>query len=374
MRLVATKYLQPGMTLHKAVTNDKDQVLLNEGVPLTNRMILRLQELGITFVYIADSRTSDIKSKNTVSDQTQKQAIRTIESNFKEIKDGKNINYASILQQSTKGFRSVVQSILSELKGSKELLSLLSEVMIYDHYIFSHSFNVTLYSLSIGMELKLKEKQLEVLGLGAMLHDVGKMMISTDILMKPGRLTEEEFTEMKKHTVYGYKLIKDLPNVSLLSAHCALQHHERLDGSGYPRAIKGPDIHLFGKILAVADVFDAVTSNRSYRPAMLPHEGLEMLYSGSGKHFDADIIKAFRKSIVIYPEGLSVTFHDGRSGVVIRQNPGFCDRPVIRILEKNDQPIENPYEVDLSKELDMMIVKCSTTVGEDMQKQKETTV
>ncbi|MBM7661440.1 HD-GYP domain-containing protein (c-di-GMP phosphodiesterase class II) [Bacillus mesophilus] len=358
MRLVSTKYLKPGMILDKAVFNEKGNILINQGIPLTSGMIRRLQELGITFLYIADRRTKDIKSKNTVSDKIHNKSIKSIENTFKQIKSGKPIEHAYILEKSTKEFKGVIHSVLSELKGSKELLSLLSEVMIYDHYIFSHSFNVTLYSLKIGMELKLKEKQLEALGLGALLHDVGKMMIPADILSKPGRLTEDEFQEMKKHSFYGYELIKNIPTISLTAAHCALLHHERLDGSGYPRGVKGPDIHLFGKILAVADVFDAVTSNRSYRPAMLPHEGLEILYAGAGKLFDVEIINAFRRAIVVYPEGLTVTLHDGRTGVVARQNTGYCDRPVIRILEEENVIVDS-YEVDLTKELDLMIVKCS---------------
>ncbi|WP_456277799.1 HD-GYP domain-containing protein [Bacillus sp. AK128] len=368
MRLVSTKYLKPGMILNKAVFNDKGKVLINEGVPLTSRMIKRLHEIGITFLYIDDRRTKDIHSRNTISDQTHKKAIRTIENTFQKVQAGNSVNQVYILQDSTKEFKGVIHTVLSELKQSGELFSLLADVMIYDHYIFSHSFNVTLYSLTIGLELKLKEKQLEALGIGALLHDVGKMMIPTDILLKPGKLTESEFSEMRKHSLYGYELVKNLPNVPLTAAHCALLHHERLDGSGYPRGITSPDIHLFGKILAVADVFDAVTSNRSYRHAMLPHEGLEILYAGADKLFDADIVKAFRRAIVVYPEGLTVTLHDGRSGVVMRQNAGYCDRPVIRILEENNIEVD-PYEVDLKRELDIMIVKCSTSSNQEDRKE-----
>jgi putative nucleotidyltransferase with HDIG domain len=360
MRLVATEFLRPGMKLNKAILNYKGQVLINEGIPLTDRMIQRLLELGITYIYINDDKTKDIESQNTISDQTQKKAIKTIEKTFKELKMDKNLSNSLVLEKSTKQFTEIIQSIMAELKGNKELLSLLAEVMIHDHYIFSHSFNVTLYSLAIGMELKLKDKQLEALGLGALLHDVGKMMISTDILLKPGRLTGEEYDEIKKHAAYGFELLRNLPNVPLTAAHCAFQHHERLDGSGYPRGITSTDIHIFGKILAVADVFDAVTSNRSYRQAMLPHEGLEILYAGAGQQFEAVIVKAFRKAVAIYPVGLTVTLNNGRTGVVVRQNSGYCDRPVIRILEENNREID-PYEVDLKEKLDMVITKCSIT-------------
>ena len=119
-----------------------------------------------------------------------------------------------------------------------------------------------------------------MIGLGSMLHDIGKIAVSKEILLKPGKLTEEEFQVIKTHTTEGFEMLRNSYSVPLLVAHCAFQHHERLDGSGYPRGIKSKDIHDYAKVIAVADVFDAVTSNRVYRSAMLPHEGLEMLYAG----------------------------------------------------------------------------------------------
>ncbi len=358
MRLVATEFLRPGTKLNKAILNHKGQVLINEGIPMTDRMIRRLEDLGITFVYIDDEHTKDIEIKNSISDKTRKEAIQTIEKTFKELKVGHPMSNALALEKSTKQFTELIRSVMSELKGNKELLTLLSEVMIHDHYIFTHSFNVTLYSLAIGMEIKLNDKQLEALGLGALLHDVGKMLTPKDILVKPGKLTLEEYEEVKKHAVNGFELLRNLPNIPLIAAHCAFQHHERLDGSGYPRGVTSNDIHVFGKILAVADVFDAITSNRVYRQAMLPHEGLEILYAGAGQQFEAVIVKAFRKAVAIYPVGLTVTLSDGRTGVVIGQNQGYCDRPVIRILEVNNQSIE-PYDLDLKEMLDIMITGCS---------------
>ena len=136
-----------------------------------------------------------------------------------------------------------------------------------------------------------------------------------------------------------FNYLKNIHTVSLHVAHCAYQHHERLDGSGYPRGLKDNEIHELGKIIAVADVFDAVTSNRVYRSAMLPHEGLEILYAGAGTKFEIPIVEAFRRAVAIYPNGLSVVLNDGRKGVVSGQNIGIGDRPIIRILEEIDQPL-----------------------------------
>jgi HD-GYP domain-containing protein (c-di-GMP phosphodiesterase class II) len=358
MRLIATESIKPGMKLSKAITNQKGQVLINAGVPLTERMIRRLGDFGITYVYLEDEKTKDVVVHNTISDKTRKEAVDTIEKTFKELKTDELISNSFVIEKATKQFSKVIRSVILELKENKELLTLLSDVMIHDHYIFTHSFNVTLYSLAIGIELKLEDRQLEALGLGALLHDVGKMLIPQNILMKPGKLTLEEYEEVKKHTTNGFNLLRNLPNVPLVAAHCAFQHHERLDGTGYPRGIKGEEIHLFGRILAVADVYDAITTNRVYRQAMLPHEGLEILYAGTGQHFEPQMVEAFRNAVAIYPIGLTVLFNNGKKGIVVKQNPGYCDRPIVRILEEDGIVVE-PYEFDLKERLDVMITNCS---------------
>ena len=147
------------------------------------------------------------------------------------------------------------------LNDNSELLSILSDVCVHDSYIFTHSVNVALYSIAVGMELKLPRNQLEDIGLGALMHDIGKVSVPQEILMKPGKLTDEEFSIIKIHAEEGFDLLRNSHTVPLLVAHCAFQHHERLDGSGYPRGISEKDIHRYAKIIAVADVFDAVTSS-----------------------------------------------------------------------------------------------------------------
>ena len=149
--------------------------------------------------------------------------------------------------------------------------------------------------------------------------------------------------------------MRQLHNVSLLVAHCAFQHHERLDGSGYPRGLKGDEIHPYAKIIAVADVFDALTSNRVYRDAMLPHEALEILYAGSGTLFDANVIQAFRRSVAIYPNGMVVVLSDGRRGIVEKQNKGLTHRPFLRIIAEKGEELAQPYSLDLSVNLDVVI-------------------
>lgn len=362
MRLVSTEFLKPETVLGKTIFNTQQQILLNEGVVLTERMITRLKELGIQYVYIKDARTDHIQPSNTLSEKVRKDSLIAIESAFTDIHKKESIIGSSIiLEKNSKKFIELIRTIMDEIKDHSELLSILSDVHIYDEYIFIHSFNVTLYSLAIGMRLELSQKDLETLGIGAILHDVGKMHVPYDVLMKPGKLTQSEYNEIKKHAEYGFHILKRVGTIPLLVAHCAFQHHERVDGSGYPRGLLDKDIHLFGKIIAVADVFDAVTSNRVYRQAMLPHEGLEILYAGSGTLFDPVIVETFRKAVAIYPLGLNVSLNNKKEGVVSKQNDGMSDRPVITILKEDGKDIDESYELDLKQHLDIMIIGCDTS-------------
>ena len=161
------------------------------------------------------------------------------------------------------------------------------------------------------------------------------------------------------HTEYGFEILRKDPSVSLLSAHCALQHHEKLDGTGYPRGLKGDEIHPYGKILAVADVFDALTSNRPYRKAMLPHEAMEILYGETYTHFDPKYVKTFQRSVATYPVGLTVKLNTGETGVVVHYEMGAPNRPTVRVLnDPTGDSVDKPYEIDLAKHPSIMITEC----------------
>lgn len=360
MRYVATNTVKSGTILARSIYNNKGQILLSEGVTLKEGLIQRLSDIGIHYIYIKDSNTEDICYKEAISRELKTKAIKEIENVFSQVKFDATVPNSIVIENASQNITTLIRELHRELSNNEELLSLLSDVFTYDNYILTHSFNVTLYSLAIGKELGLPVKELETLGMGAILHDVGKMKIPTEILFKQGKLTQEEFEQIKKHPQDGFDMLRNVQTVSLLVAHCAYQHHERLNGSGYPRQIKGDEIHYFAKIIAVADVFDAITSDRVYRGAMLPHNGLEILFAGAGTLFEEKIIKAFRRAIAIYPVGLTVELSDGRKGVVSKQNKHMSERPVVRILEENGQDVP-PYELDLINELSVVISGCDTT-------------
>ncbi|OKL37248.1 hypothetical protein BLL40_06640 [Domibacillus mangrovi] len=365
MRLVAVSSIKEDVKLAKNVFNNKGNVLLKTGATLTTSILNRLQMLGITYVYIEDGRTDDIWIQPVLTEETRREAIQVMTEAFGQVQQDlatESIRFS--FHKIEKKFYSVVRDIIAQIRDRREAIDLLTHLYVHDDYVFSHSLNVTIYTLALSMKMKnLTAKQTEEIGIGAMLHDVGKMIIPSHILKKPSRLTEEEFELVKKHTEYGFELLRKESSLPLTSAHCAWQHHERLNGTGYPRGLKGNEIHVYGKMIGVADVYDAVTSNRVYRRAMLPHEGMEILYAGSGSQFEKDYVEMFRRAIVMYPTGLTVWLNDGRKGVVSRQNEYISDRPLLLILEENGTDVQDPYEVDMTADQTLFITETDTTLS-----------
>jgi HD-GYP domain-containing protein (c-di-GMP phosphodiesterase class II) len=191
--------------------------------------------------------------------------------------------------------------------------------------------------------------------MGVIMHDIGKVLVPKEILNQPGRLSVEDFAEIKKHTTYGFELIRKNRDFSIHSAHVAFQHHEQWSGHGYPRGLKGDQIHELGRIAAVADVYDALVSKRPYRSAMEPYQAYEYICSQSGYHFDPEVVKIFMRHVAVYPTGTGVRLNNGLRGNVIRQNRGCPDRPVVRVIYDGNQPLREPLDLDLSRTLHLMI-------------------
>lgn len=357
MRLISTKALKENMVVGRTIWNDAGHPLLQKNVVITEGIIKRLLALNIMYVYIEDQISEGIVIEETISAEVRNKAIKKIEQSFKTIRFAKGKDATYLLEQHSKVIYSIVDELQSAITENNEMLMILSDAFIYDEYVYQHSLQVTLYSIAIAKELGLSYEEQRLVGLGALLHDIGKMVVPYEILTKPAQLTNEEFEEMKQHTRYGFDILHNLHSISLIVAHCAFQHHERIDGSGYPRGLKGDEIHPYAKIIGVADVFDAITSNRVYRTKKLPSEAIAILENSSGIGFDEKIIEAFKRIVVKYPNGTVVLLSDGHRGVVARQNPQKPARPFIRIFEDKGELLKATYELPLVKYPDIHIIK-----------------
>ena len=357
MRLISTSVLKESMVIGRTIWNEAGLPLLQKEAVITEAIIQRLKTLNIMYVYIEDSISNNIAVEETVSPVVRHKAVSYIRSSFEKVKEAKGKQASFLLDQNSKKIISIVDELLNVISNNKELLMILSDAYIYDEYLYHHSFQVTMYSIAIAKELGYSYEDQRLIGIGALLHDVGKLVIPQDIINKPGELTEEEFEEIKLHTKYGFDILRNLHSVSLFVAHCAYQHHERLDGSGYPRGIKGKEIHPYAKIIGVADVFDAITSNRVYRAKKHPSEALAIIEASSGMGFDKTVVEAFKRVVTKYPNGTVLQLSDMRRGVVARQNPNNPTRPFVRIFEENNQLLAATYEISMEKHPNVHIVK-----------------
>ena len=353
MRLITLDKCEPGIKLGKTIFNENGNILLAEGTELSSGLLKQLKKYKIFTIYVEDEESEGIEIVESIPQELRTEAVNVITEGLNDIASLSTTNGTKIrgmvrTERAIRSFKKVFKDILSCLSENKEALNLLATTKVHDNYVYMHSVNVTIYSTQLAIANGLPLKNIEEIGFGAMLHDLGKLYIAPEILNKPGKLTKEEFEQVKAHSELGFEILRKVHEIPLTVAHCAFQHHEKVDGTGYPRGLKGDEIHKYSKIMAVADVFDAVTSHRVYRPAMLPHTAMELLYAGSGTHFDSRQVQLFKECVAIYPQGVTIKLNDGRSGIVTEYNFKAVGRPVVRIIkDENDQKIA-PYELDLS--------------------------
>ncbi|MGA1846053.1 HD-GYP domain-containing protein [Deferribacter abyssi] len=245
--------------------------------------------------------------------------------------------------------KKVVETFVDSCFKKPHLVVTLSRLKSFDEYTFVHSLNVGILSIVLGKRYGFDVPGLKKLGLGALLHDIGKMKVPDEILNKPGKLTEEEFVIMKKHPVYGYELLKSDPNMTEEALKAVYLHHERADGSGYPLGLKEPQIHLYAKIVSIVDVYDAITSKRVYHDAMLPPKALQTIFSWSEKHFNKILVKFFMEVVGIYPVGTLVLLDTGELAIVFEQNKDDPTRPKVLVITDERKKTTEPYLFDLGK-------------------------
>ncbi|WP_449540159.1 HD-GYP domain-containing protein [Ferdinandcohnia sp. Marseille-Q9671] len=352
MRLINIERCYSGLILGQSIYNEKGTVLLAKGTELTEIYIKKLLKYNVNTIYIDDGVSEGIEIIETFPEALRMEAITKITEGLQTIADIQTskptLQNMMNSSKAIRGFQRVFQDILQTLTENKTALNLLASTKVYDNYLYSHSVNVAIYSCQLALSNGLPLKKVEEIGLGAILHDVGKLSVPLEVLNKPGKLTYEEYEKVKLHSSIGFDFLRKIHEIPVVISHCALQHHERIDGKGYPRGLKGDEIHPYSKIISVADVFDAVTSQRTYRTALLPHMAMELLYSGSGTQFETEQVRLFKDGIAIYPVGITVTLNDGRTGIVSNYNFNAVGRPEIRIIKDEENQEIEPYEIDLA--------------------------
>lgn len=255
---------------------------------------------------------------------------------FAEARLGKAIEAA--------GLAPLVDEIAESVARNPSALLSVARLKARHEYTYMHSIAVCALMINLARRLKLDEALIRDIGMAGMLHDVGKMAVPDSVLNKAGKLTPREFATVKTHPERGHALLKKSGGVPDIALDVCLHHHERVDGSGYPHGLKGDEISLFARMAAVCDVYDAITSNRSYKDAWTPADALANMIEWRG-HFDTAVLGAFIQSIGIYPIGTLVRLSSGRLAVVINENPDDLTRPLVRafysIEDKRHVPLQD---------------------------------
>lgn len=342
------------------VTNDMElarpiyhnnRLLLNEGTKNIHRYATGLNNLGIFSVYIKDSVSDGIEIHDAISEQTHNECRMALASAFHSLEKQGNFHIEKI--------DDALNSIIEDLFSREDILVSLNEISTVSDNTLVHSINTTVLSLLIGKELGLSNSEMKKLSEGAILHDMGKISLDQSILFKSEKLTKEEFEHIKLHPEYGYDMLQKNSLLTESSRQIALQHHERLDGSGYPKGLKSDEIHLFSQIVAIADMFDALTAERCYRKSMSNYNAYKILINDASNHkIDSTLLALLLKNVAIYPNGIVVYLSDGTMGIVKSQNPELPFHPIVRIIKnaKEDGQVAL-YDVDLKKSINLTIIE-----------------
>ncbi len=349
---------RPGYRLAKPIWTETGSILLGVGVELNDRFIDRLTQMGVDYIYVDDNRTTDIVPEDVLQDETRKKSVEVVHKTMTGLMTEAKGKKTAPVKDLGSTFRTLFTDIMTELPNRSDVVVNLINLHVKDGYLFHHAVNVAVLSGVLGIAKGYNRNQLLELGVGALLFDIGMTVFPDNLWLNPTDLTEEQRGRLQKHTEEGYNILRNQYDVSLLSAHCALQHHERFDGTGYPRGLKGGEIHEYAQIVAIADVYDALTSPRPYRKRYSPSEAIEFLYANGNQWFDLDLIRLFCKYIAIYPISSTVQLNTGQLGVVSHIDPLVTHRPIVRIIQEADgKETAAAYEIDLRRHVNITIVQ-----------------
>ena len=332
MRYIKLENCIPGSVLAKHVYGDNGALLLRFGVVVTQKHINALFEVGYPGIYIHDNASSGIEVPEVIDSKTRNAANAAVKGLFSTTKLAEVIKQPSLLRE----LEEIIESITNQIHENENEVHNIVSLKTFDSYTYQHCVDVGILSIILGKALKMSDSTLIELGKAAIFHDIGKMFVPKEILNKPGRLTGEEFALMKKHPELGYECLKYALTQPEIICRGVLLHHEQAEGTGYPKAVKADKIPLFAKIIAVTDVYDAITSKRAYKNAMIASEAYEYIMSNSGRHFDSSIVYLFVRRIAPYPIGGTVVLSNGKKALVVENNPAFMMRPLVKILTDND--------------------------------------
>ncbi len=349
MRLVPINQITNDMVLAQDIFANHDSVspIIRQGANLNQDIVEKLEQHGIMVVFVQDLQEAPItpivnqgplshsvaKIAPAINEELKDKALDNLQDIFEFVSiSGEDVHTSSA--QLVTQLDSIVEGLVGALVNDQSVLVNISDLKSYDDYTYHHSLSVAVLAISIGQVLNFSESELNQLGMCAMMHDIGKTAIPIEIIQKPSRLNESEFSLIQTHSSAGvdYLTKTKIGDEKIWSG--VMYHHEKYDGTGYPNGLKAEEIPLWSRIISVADVYDALTSSRPYRAPMEPAHAIEYIMGGAGSSFDFDVVHALIRKIDLYPIGTCVELSDGTFAVVLDNENQL--RPVVQLLHTQD--------------------------------------
>lgn len=361
--------LKIGMYVLSIFTKNKDVNIKSEGYILKESSIEQLKKSHVNYVVIDPSRTKQDEEKNKDNIATSevispKKAIKESTTSLDtEIKTANKLYHnAKVLQEKilhditlnkvidTAAVQESTNAIVDSIFRNQDALSCMSRLRFKGDYLVEHSLNVSILMTILCKHMNIERKVMEELALGAFLHDIGKVLIPDNILNKPGGFAKEEYEIMKTHVLLGVKVLEDTPNLPDIVMSVVKEHHERLDGKGYPYKLAAKDISVYGRMIAIVDSYDAMTAERVYKAGMHPIKAFKILISESPNSYDKALVEQFIQCLGLYPIGTLVKLNSGKVGLISRLNKNKPLKPFVRVFYNTRlNQVITMEELDLSK-------------------------
>lgn len=351
MRRVLRENISTGMILAQPVYGVNGQVIVNSGVELSPFLISKMAELDIKYIYV-QGEAQLIDEHDMAAQNAKNEFVLAAHLALNEVRVGKYVQIETI--------KGRVMTLLDECCMHKELQPLFTAMQNCNDYLFKHAVCGYFFAMMIGIGCGIEGYRLRDLGLGALLRDVGMITITRDILNKPDTLTPEEMAIVKQHTEKGHEILQRNSEISLAAANCALQHHERFDGSGYPRGAKAESIHEFAQIVALADVYSSMTANTPYRKALSVYDALAIIEKAGAAYFNPALIQVLANNVAIYPLGAIVRLNNQAVGIVNDYADELRTKPILNIT-KNEagERVNQIVTIDMETNPHLYIVEVS---------------
>lgn len=338
-KFIRTRSLQSGMKVDQAIIDKRGRTLIARGALLDDFMIEGLMTRGVPGVYTVEGEEDEPVKRENISQKTletieelkveDKVKVQLTESVRKRVATGMAYLYNNTQSEDFYDeTNNVASELMKAITDNDSIAVDIGALKVSDEYTFKHSVDVATMAMMIAKRHGLSESEMYKIGIAGLLHDIGKTKIPNELLNKEGPLTDEEFHVMRQHSLFGYAILKDKEEISEDILTGVLQHHEKLNGNGYPLGVPAEKISIYAKIIALADIYDALVTERPYKKAFSPRDAVEMIMAMTDE-LDIDVMRSFLDSVILYPVGSNVQLSNGERARVVANDSKYILRPKV---------------------------------------------